>query len=827
MQLRSSALLIALSLTVGVGLDIAAQPDQTNPSPGVADSPLPTYYYYYDGAPLPLQLDTTRFAVKVSSRTAIDASTALAASQLDIASAVETGVSGWILATTHARPDGSGVVNRRLEQLLESPAVEFASPVFLLPSGGWMTVTPDILIRLKADSDANAVGVLSSMGIAGDVTDENFAGMDKAFKVRSAARSGFDVLAEANRLARDPRVEWAEPDMQATVVKHLTPNDPGWSYLWGLNNTGQSGGTADIDMDCDLAWDIGIGDPAVKVLVLDDGVDLLHPDLNVAGGADFTGHGTGGGPYNQCDNHGTAVAGCISAVVNNGLGTIGAAPGCRVLAAKYTVSNVPCDGGGTFQFSWLASALGWGQQQGARVSNNSNGLPPSSTVTAKYQDTYAAGMVHFGSAGNDGAQSIGYPASLAVVNAVSAINRYGNKASFSSYGSNLSLAAPGQSIYTTDRSGSSGYSGGDYVSVNGTSFSSPYAAAVAALVVSADPWLTAPEVEEQLRTTATDLGTPGFDIYFGHGLVNAYEATNHARIDVTADVTFGPAPLLVSFTGSTTRPAIGWEWDFGDGGSSADQNPSHEYAGPGYFTVATTIQTADNSFTKTSDGLISVYADTVDIREGRFVGSVGSVTVDARNYLPLSMIEIPFSYAGPLNIRFDSVTSTDLRTAFMRAEIISLVDASKTASVVISADAEPYLQPGNGPIATLWFTLLEAGSVGTAPVEITSYPRHTLTFRSYAGDYTPASLGGSIVAGCCRGIVGDVNGDGGVEPTIADISFLIDHLFISSIPLGCYLEADANQSGGSNPTPADISISDVSILVDHLFISEAPLPNCL
>jgi|GEM_PF-4227968 len=827
MQLKSSALLIALSLAAGVGLDIEAQPVQTDPSPGVADSLTPTYYYYYDGAPLSLQLDTGRLAVKVSSRTAIDASTALAASQLDIVSTEETGVDGWLLATTHARPGGTGAVNRQLEQLLESPAVEFASPVFLLPSGGWMTVTPDILIRLKADADANALGVLSSVAISGDVTDENFAGMNRAFRVRSAARSGFDVLAEANRLARDPRVEWAEPDMQATVVTDLSPNDPGWSYLWGLNNTGQSGGTVDIDMDCDLAWDISTGDPSVKVLVLDDGVDLQHPDLNIAGGADFTGHGTAGGPYNQCDNHGTAVAGCISAVVNNGLGTIGAAPGCRVLAAKYTVSNVPCDGGGTFQFSWLASALNWGQQQGARVSNNSNGLPPSSTVTAKYQDTYAAGMVHFGSAGNDGIQSIGYPASLPVVNAVSAINRYGNKASFSSYGAGLSLAAPGQSIYTTDRTGPSGYSSGDYVFVNGTSFSSPYAAAVAALVVSADPWLTAPEVEDQLRNTATDLGATGFDIYFGYGLVNAYEATNHARIDVTADVTFGPAPLLVSFTGTTTRPAIGWEWDFGDGGSSADQNPLHEYAGPGYYTVATTIQTADISFTKTIDGMISVHADTIDIGEGRFVGSIGAVTIYSRNYLPLSKIEIPFSYEGPLSIRFDSVTSTGLRTAFMRTEIISRVDAWKSASVLMSTETGTYLEPGGGPAATLWFTLLQAGSVGTVPVEITSYPRHSLTFSSYAGDYTPAGLGGSIEAGCCQGIVGDANGDGGVEPTISDVSFLIDHLFINGTPLACYLEADANQSGGPNPTPDDISISDASVLVDHLFISGVALPDCL
>ena len=85
----------------------------------------------------------------------------------------------------------------------------------------------------------------------------------------------------------------------------------------------------------------------------------------------------------------------------------------------------------------------------------------------------------------------------------------------------------------------------------------------------------------------------------------------------------------------------------------------------------------------------------------------------------------------------------------------------------------------------------------------------------------------AVVSLCCTGIVGDANFDGAYEPTIGDISILVDHLFLSGAPLACYEEADVNQSGGIDPTAEDITIADISVLVDHLFISGVPLPACL
>lgn len=86
-------------------------------------------------------------------------------------------------------------------------------------------------------------------------------------------------------------------------------------------------------------------------------------------------------------------------------------------------------------------------------------------------------------------------------------------------------------------------------------------------------------------------------------------------------------------------------------------------------------------------------------------------------------------------------------------------------------------------------------------------------------------------SGCCSGRVGDANGSGGDEPTIGDISTMIDMLFISQSPdvVGCMAEADINQSGGPNPAMADVTIGDISILIDYLFITgpSLGLPNCL
>src|SRR5262249_37581048 len=152
------------------------------------------------------------------------------------------------------------------------------------------------------------------------------------------------------------------------------------------------------------AWRATMGDPAVKVLIIDVGVDPAHPELNQDPGEDFTGQGSGGAPVNPCDNHGTWVAGCVSGIAGNARGTTGVAPLCKSVSARTFISNPDCGGGWSAQYSWTVDALAWAVSRGIRITNNSNIYgSTSSAINAKYQETRDQdGVIHFVAAGNDG-----------------------------------------------------------------------------------------------------------------------------------------------------------------------------------------------------------------------------------------------------------------------------------------------------------------------------------------------------------------------------------------------------------------------------------------
>jgi subtilisin family serine protease len=185
------------------------------------------------------------------------------------------------------------------------------------------------------------------------------------------------------------------------------------------------------------------------------------------------------------------------------------------------------------------NAINWGIANGVRVTNNSNDYGTDlSAMTAAYVAARNAGIVNFASSGNSGNMTIGFPARSTGVVAVGASSRNGQKASFSSYGAKLAFVAAGQSIYTTDRTGTDGYVSGDYTMIDGTSFSSPYAAGVAALIISANPSLSAAQVESIMQTTCTDMGAVGFDTLTGWGMLNVDAAVRAAQpLPCPADLT--------------------------------------------------------------------------------------------------------------------------------------------------------------------------------------------------------------------------------------------------------------------------------------------------
>ncbi|MCC6323112.1 MAG: S8 family serine peptidase [Phycisphaerales bacterium] len=480
------------------------------------------YHYTYHKQIKPLSIDTSRIAVLADDVEAVKA--AVVAAKLDGGTVSPHGLSKWYLVSGFGVADGARI-ERAVATLAVQPGISFASPVFFDLFDGPMFPTRDLIVGFSAGQPGAARDAIVDRVIEVEARRHDWMPDVDVATVKS--QNGFDVLNASNALAAMGATLFAEPDMVFSGRGGLIPNDPQFGDLWGLRNTGQAGGLNDFDMNASEAWDVHAGSSAIIDVVIDVGVDMTHPDLNLGPGADFTGNGTAGDPGNSCDHHGTAVAGCISARINNSLGVVGAAPGCRVASARCFVSTIPCSGSWNASGSWTVDALNWAQSIGARVTNNSNGYGfTSGAIDTAYTNTRNAGIVHFASAGNNGTGTIGYPASLGPVNAVAALDRFGNRAGFSQFGTGLDFSAPGVTINSTDRQGAPGYTGGDYNVVDGTSFASPYASAVACLILSRNSSLTAAQVETIMANTCRDLGSAGYDTGFGWGLVNAQAALN-------------------------------------------------------------------------------------------------------------------------------------------------------------------------------------------------------------------------------------------------------------------------------------------------------------
>jgi hypothetical protein len=139
--------------------------------------------------------------------------------------------------------------------------------------------------------------------------------------------------------------------------------------------------------------------------------------------------------------------------------------------------------------------------------------------------------------------------------------------------------------------------------------------------------------------------------------------------------------------------------------------------------------------------------------------------------------------------------------------------------------------PSQASIEPLSVTLPPIGT-GALAIELVSIPMGDQLPPVIGLDAITVSFNGPVSGSCCVGRVGDANGSGEDEPTIGDVSVIIDALFIGENwdVIACMAEADINQSGGADPQQGDITIGDVSYLIDYLFITGSDsmtLPDCL
>jgi thermitase len=326
-----------------------------------------------------------------------------------------------------------------------------------------------------------------------------------------------------NELNKDANVAFAEPDL--LVPPDAAVNDPSYGSQWNLPLMGVP-----------TAWLQTMG-AGVTLAVCDTGINAAHPDLS---GQIINGYNTASNSTDTSDinGHGTWVAGVIAAKANNLTGGASVAPAAKILAMRITDRT-----DSWAYFSDMAECVTWAADHGAKIANVSfNGVAGSSTVASAASYMMSKGGLVVVAAGNDGAD-MGYSNSPYLFTA-GATTSSDAIASYSNYGAYIDIAAPGSSIFTTDRSGG-------YATVSGTSFASPDVAGTAALVMAANPGLKPTDVTSIITNTAKDLGTAGWDAYFGFGRVDAGAAVTMAANVVTSDRT-APSVAIATPTSSAT-----------------------------------------------------------------------------------------------------------------------------------------------------------------------------------------------------------------------------------------------------------------------------------
>jgi subtilisin family serine protease len=269
----------------------------------------------------------------------------------------------------------------------------------------------------------------------------------------------------------------------------------------------------------------------VTIAVIDSGVQATHPDLagRVLAGYDFINNDADPSDDN---GHGTAVAGVAAAQGNDGIGIAGAAWNVAILPVKTMNST------GSGSYSAIANGITYSADRGAKIINLSlGGTGTSSTLQSAVSYAWNKGSLLVAAAGNNGTSTTVYPAAYPNVVAVSATTSSDTLASFSSYGSFVDLSAPGQDITTS-------WINGGYVTISGTSFSSPLTAGVAALALSRNPALSNAQLSSLLTANTDDLGAVGYDTFFGTGRLNAAKVVAAAVpvIDTIAPVTTVTSP---------------------------------------------------------------------------------------------------------------------------------------------------------------------------------------------------------------------------------------------------------------------------------------------
>ncbi|MGL5082980.1 MAG: S8 family serine peptidase [Microcoleaceae cyanobacterium] len=471
-------------------------------------------------------------------------------------------------------------LNEAMNQARESDAIAYASHVYRLDNGGGAEfyLNNQVTVQFRESvSEATRQSLATAQGLK---LLKKLEGVPNAYVYQVTDQATENPIKIANRLAQNPEVSMAEPNITVRTQKYYKPRDSMYPKQWYLHHNGGPQLAANSHISAEKAWEITRGVRSVVVAVTDDSVDLNHPDFQglgkVVAPLDLKGQDRLPMPEAASDNHGTSCAG-VAVAEENGTGIVGVAPGSALMPIRTT---------GYLDDESVEKIFDWAWQQGASVISCSWGasavnfplsLRQQAAITrAATKGRNGRGCVVLFAAGNANRpisgtiNEQGWPNNLlkgqvqwlsgfAVhpeVIAVSASTSLNKKAAYSNWGTQISVCGPsnnappgmwfpetgyigtpppiqaplsGLGVFTADRVGAAGYDQGDFTPYfGGTSSATPVVAGVAALVLSVNPNLTAQEVRRLLEQTADKIVDPDPDPQLGIRL-GTYDSKGHSQ----------------------------------------------------------------------------------------------------------------------------------------------------------------------------------------------------------------------------------------------------------------------------------------------------------
>lgn len=503
----------------------------------------------------------------------------------------------------------------------------------------------------------------------------------------------YGTVAEADldRVMDDPNVEYVEPDKFSPLAVHSSGPTLRFaeSTPWGITR-----------VTAPAAWSLG-GSSAygagVKVGYLDSGGDWNHPDLLFAGGYSIVQGSSAQSAWldniASCKGHGTHIAGTIAGR-NNTEGVVGVAPEAELYAIKVfqDVSGV-C---GSYTSSEIAG-IDWASKNDIRVVSISiGGTSPSSSYQSMISSATSKGMFVVAAAGNNNSTTLTYPGGYQDVLSVGALTSSNTKSSYSNYGPNLYISAPGDNIYST-------MPGGTYGNKSGTSMATPHVAGVVALLLARYPGITRAQLLARLEQGALDLGVVGRDNTTGWGLARAREAMDAA---VSQPLALAVAPTSRRDTVASGATSADADWSSvsltGDNSATTAWTASAKHAWT-QLTSASGTGSGTVSWNRNPSGLAAgVHVDTITV-----VASAQTVRViDSLVVLPPTT---PLALAVSPASRRDS------------AEVGAVVAQADSGTVSLSGTAAS-TTTWTATRNSVWLVLTTASGVGSGKVRWTRNP---------------------------------------------------------------------------------------------------------